>query len=243
MGKKIQSPAERARIQQAAAERRREKEMKQFKILTTALAAIIAIAAIVALIVHLHGLSGLPAEIKDVSTIQDNWIVIDTNNKVSKRYHHPASFDIPAGYTKSDFSLFNDEYERDFYVEADSEDAVVSSVYVCAAPELTAAEYIQRLLDYSGTALNEGTTVETGEPFSAAIAGKDAQCLYLHYTVTAEDGSTQAYGCLYTAFNAPKNVCVYASISGAYTTPENVQTAETLLAEAETLLAGLTIVE
>jgi len=36
---------------------------------------------------------------------------------------------------------------------------------------------------------------------------------------------------------------VYASVSGSYTTPENVQTVETLLSEAETLLAGLTLVK
>lgn len=234
------TPADRARIQQAAAERRHAKEMKQFIILI-----IITVVLIAALFIGsaVKNMVTLPVELKDLSSIQDNWIVIDTNNRVSKRYHHPASFDIPAGYTKSEFTLFNDDYQQDFFVEADSDDALVDSVYVCAAAELTAEEYIQRLAENSSAMLNAGTTVETGEPFNATVAGKEASCLYLRYTVTAEDGSTQAYGCLFTAFNVPRNVCVYASISGAYTTPENVQTVETLLSEAETLLAGLTLVK
>jgi len=234
------TPADRARIQQAAAERRQEKEMKQFKIL---LIATVVLIAVIFVALAVKNMATLPSEIRDTSKIQDNWIVIDADPKVAKRYHHPATYDIPAGFSRTEFSLFNDEHEQDVHIEADAENSVVDSVYICAAAELTAKDYVQRLVDYSGAALNPGTTVETSEPFTATIAGKEAHCLYLHYTVTAEDGSTQAYGCLYTAFDAPRNVCVYASVSGSYTTPENVQTVETLLSEAETLLAGLTLVK
>ncbi len=240
MGKKVLTAGERNRVRQAAAQRRKEKEMKQY---ITLLIALVCVVALVILVSVIRSAVTTPAEIRNLSAIEDNWVVIDADNKLSTRYHHPASFDVPAGYHTTDFTLMTDEVQRDFYVEADDENAVVESVYICAAPELTAAEYMQRLVEYSPTALNEGDTVETGEPFTAVIAGKEAHCLYLAYTSAAEDGTMQAYGCLYTAFDAPKNVCVYASVSGGYTTPDHIQTVETLLAEAEMLLAGLTIMK
>lgn len=240
MGKKVLSAGERSRVRQAAEQRRKEKEMKQY---TTLLIALVCVIAVIGLVMVMKNAFTQPKEIRSLNAVEDSWIVIDADNTTGTRYHHPASFVVPAGYHATDFTLMTDDVQRDFYVEADDENAVVESVYVCAAPELTAAEYMQRLVDYSPAALNEGDTVETGEPFTATIAGKEAHCLYLAYTSAAEDGTMQAYGCLYTAFDAPKNVCVYASVSGGYTTPESIQTVETLLAEAETLLAGLTIMK
>lgn len=233
------TPADRARIKQAAAEHRQEKEMKQFKIL---LITTVVLIAVVYAGFAVKNMITLPAEIRDISTIQDNWIVIDTDNKVSKRYHHPASFTVPEGYTRDEFSLFNDDVQQDFLINAEAEDAVVESVYVCAASELTPDEYIERTIGNSSFSVTEGTTVKAGEPFKATINGMEASCVHLTYTKGSGD-EAQAYGCLFAAFAAPKKVCVYTVISGAYTTPEGVQSAQTLLAEAETLLAGLTIVK
>ena len=240
MGKKTLTSADRARIQKAAAERRNAKETRQMIILSVALPAVIAVVAIVVAAVNA---STLPAEIRDLSAIQDNWIVIDTDNTVRKRYHHPASFDVPAGYTLDEFDTSNDVNQRSFLVVADSEDAVVEQVHVSAAANWTAEQYIGNVLANCTSIVNEGFTCTPGEPFEATIAGKAAKCLYLRYNGINEAGEAVGYGCLYIGFDAPRNVGVYAIVSGAYTTPDKVQTTEVLLAESETLLAGLTIVE
>ena len=106
-----------------------------------------------------------------------------------------------------------------------------------SAPNLNGEEYIQRSIEMRENALNTGSTVTIGEPFTATVAGETAHCLYMCFSTVEGD-----YGCLLLGFDAPRNVCVTAILSGAYTTPENMQTQEQLLAEAEVLLAGLTIV-
>ena len=229
------TPAERARIKQQADEKRKAKENKVFY--TLVIITVLIIAA-VALNSVLRDALTLPAEIRDLSSIQDNWLVIDTDNHVSKRYHHPGSFDAPAGYSQGDFTKYNDGVARDFYLVADDPEAAVNLIYVDSAPELTAREYIQRSIDMYADALTEGSSVTLGEPFTATIAGEEAQCLYMHFSTAEGD-----YGCLLMGFDAPRNVCITASLSGAYTTPEAVQTQEQLLAEAQTLLAGLTIMK
>ena len=227
------TPAERTRIRQQAADKRKARENKVFYILVIITVAIV---AVIALSNVVRDALTLPSEIRDLSLIQDNWLVIDTDSRVSKRYHHPASFDIPAGYSQGDFTKYNDGVARDFYLVADAPEAAVSLLYVDAAPNLTAAEYIQRSIDMHGSALTEGASASLGEPFTATVAGEQAQCLYVVFN-TPEG----AYGCLLLGFDAPRSVCVTAILSGAYTTPENVQTQEQLLAEAQTLLAGLRI--
>ena len=234
MGKHTQSTAERERIRQDAEKRRKDKENKVFY--TLVIITVIIVAAFF-IINHFVKESAYPELIRDTSTIQDNWIVIDVDNKVTKRYHHPASFDIPEGYVPGDFSKYRDGVARDFYLEASDPEATVSIIYVDAAPELTGEEYISRTFTMYQSTLNEGSTVQAGLPFTATIAGETAHCLYLRYSTTEGD-----YGCLLVGFDAPDNVCVTASLSGKYVTDGNVQTQEELLAEAGVLLDGLTII-
>ena len=247
MSKKTLTPADRERIRQEAAGRKQARENRTMYILC-AITLVILLAVIV--IPRIYDAVTLPVEISDLDDIQANWVVIDTNSKVSKRYHHPASFDFPQGYgeveqafgttgEKRVYSKYNDGVARDFFLTALDETASVNNIYVDAAASLTAEAYIARCLELRSSALNEGTSVTlVSEPFSATIAGKEAQCLYLRYSEAKGD-----YGVLICAFDAPRNVCVYAQLTGAYTGPETVQTQEELLAQAQTLLAGLTIVE
>ena len=234
MANQNMSAADRARVRQEAEARRKAKDDKVFYTLVIITVAIIAIVALTMLI---RNAVTTPAEIRDLSAIQENWIVIDTDSKLSKHYHHPASFDAPAGYAKGEFTKYNDGVAQDFYLIAEDPNAMVASVYVDAAPDLTAEGYIQRAIEMHGNALNEGTTVTVGEPFTATIAGEKAQCIYLLYSTTQGN-----YGCLLAGFDAPRSVCVTAILSGAYVTEGDAQTAEELLGQAQTLLAGLSII-
>lgn len=234
MGKHTQSTADRTRIRQEAEQRRQNKENKVFY--TLVIITVIIVAAFF-LIRFISQELSLPARIVNTSSIQDNWVVIDVDNKLSKRYHHPASFDIPAGYEQGDFTKYNDGVARDFYLVATDPEAMVNLIYVDAAAELTAEDFIQRTVEMRENALNTGSTVVAGEPFTATIAGEEAQCLYLVYSTEQGD-----YGCLVCSFDAPRNVCVTAILSGSYVTDGNVQTQEQLLEQAQVLLSGLTII-
>lgn len=247
MGKKINHRATQAQNQQAIARRRQAEEAqkkewwavhgKQVWIAVIA-AVVLVIAGIV--VYNLYVDSTLPTRIKDVSTIQDDWLVIDTDNKVSKRYHHPASFTVPQGYTKSDFTTHSDGVQRDFHCNADSEDALVETFFISAASELNAETYIQRVIENAPLAISdENTQVANAEPLKGVIAGRDAHYLYMTYSL---DENT-AYSCLFVAYDAPSNVVVYSVLSSRDGAPEAVPGVEALLAEANTLLVGLTIVE
>nr|MBR4281687.1 hypothetical protein [Clostridia bacterium] len=228
----------RTHVQKKAALQRQEKENTVFYFLVNiSLALFVFITGSIFLYRIIRDAVTLPKEIRDTAAIQENWIVIDADNSTSVRYHTPASFDFPEGYTRSAFYTYEEKVTQDFYLMADDETANVALIYVYAAPELTATENVERVRDMYVDALNEGDNVtQVGEAFTAIIAGETAHCVYLRYSTALGD-----YGTLFCNFDAPRNVCVTALISGAYTDAENVQTQEQLLAEAETLLAGLTI--
>lgn len=248
MGKKINHRATQAQNQQAIARRRRAEEEKK-KAWWEAHTRHVVIAVVVAVVLLIAGIVGynlyvdskLPAKIRDISAIEDSWIVIDTDSTVSKRYHHPASFTLPEGYTKSEFTTSSDGVQRDFHCNADSEDALVETFFISAANGLNAETYIQRVIANAPNALADETTkVARAEPLKGVIAGKDANYLYMTY----ENGDgTSAYSCLFVAYDAPSDVVVYSVLSSRDAAPDAVPGVDALLAEAETLLAGLTIVK
>lgn len=229
------TPADRQRIKQEAADRRKAQENKVFFILTAITVAIFAVVLLYRPVVNFFT---LPAEIHNLSSIQDDWVVIDADNTTGTLYHHPATFPAPEGYTLSSFYTSEELVTQDIYLVADDPEADVAIIYVFAAPELTAQENIARYREMYGDALNAGDSVVLGEPFTATIAGEKALCIYMRYSTAVGD-----YGCLVCSFDAPRNVCVTASLSGKYAEAGQAQTQEELLAQAQTLLADLTIVK
>lgn len=250
MGKKVNRRATQAQNQLAISKRRRAEEARRkawwdahLKHVIIGIAAAVAVVLLVVLGWNLYTDSLLPVEIKNLSAVEDNWLVIDTDNTTRTRYHHPASFTMPEGFTKSEFSTYNDGIQRDFYCIADSEDSLVENIYIAAASELNAETYIQRVIDNAPLSLSdENTQVQNAEPLKGVVAGKEATYIYLTYS-TGEGENATAYSCVFVAFDAPRNVVVHAVVSSRSGAPEAVPSVDALLAEAETLLAGLTIVE
>lgn len=234
MGNKNLSPADRKRIRQNAEARKAARENRLYYIL---IAITLVVVAFIFITPVVKDFFTLPAEIRDLSAIEPDWLVIDTDRNLPKRYHHPASLTIPEGYVKGDFSKYRDGVAQDFYLVSTDENAPVSSIHVDASANLTAEAYIQRSIGMYTSALTEGSSVTMGEPFTATIAGEEAQCIYMVFSTP--NGS---YSCLFCGFDAPRNVCVTAVINGSYTTADAVLTQDAFLAQAQTLLAGLTIV-
>ncbi len=166
--------------------------------------------------------------------VQPGWLVIDVDSSVHRHYVHPATFTIPKGFSRGEFTKYVDGVAQDFYLIADDEAAPVANIYVDAVSGVTSKELIQRYISLSDTLPD---TPSIGAPFTAEVAGETAACLYMHYSEERGD-----YGVLVCFFDAQGDICVNALLTGAYTTPENVQTQEELLEQARTLLAGLTII-
>ena len=224
-----------ARIRQAAEKKRKAKENKVFY---TLLIITVSIVAVVILLKTISPLFASHDATINLNGIEDDWLVIDLNEQGAKRYHHPASFTAPEGYSLGKFSKYNDGVSRDFYYIADDPTNPVAVLYVDATAKLTAEQYLQNSIALNNSALGSGVSVTMGEPFSAVISGETAQCLYMHFSTPTGD-----YGSLLLGIDAPNDVCIIANISGADTTPENVQTQEQLLTAADNLLVGLTIIK
>lgn len=169
--------------------------------------------------------------------VQDNWVIIDTSeDSKNPLYHHLADFDYPEGFQPDDFTVFSDGVQQDFYGTAVEDSGVVCDFYVAATKNLSADEYIDTLLDFE-------SHQTASEPKQAVIAGKDAKYVYLTFDESDTDGEGMAFSCLCIYFDTPQGSAVSAMIN-SYTLPAaEVPDEAALLAEAEHILAGLTLVK
>ena len=166
---------------------------------------------------------------------QDNWVIIDTSASGAQRYEHLATFDIPAGYTRDDYSTYTDENAQDFFCIADDRSAVVQDLYVSGSKALDAAEFPTTVLSYN-------MHKAAGEPRQLKVNGQDCHALYM---VTDEseyygEGLNLAHMSFY--FDAG-NACVTVVLRSNMLPMEQLPDEATMLAEAEKLLAGLTVMK
>ncbi len=178
----------------------------------------------------LRGLNGKPLGVKD------NWVVVDCDEGDGQKYYHLADFDLPEGYELDDFSAYNDENEQDFYCTNTSGEGPVQNFYVSAVKNQESEAYLQRLLSM-------GMHMDGGDPTKAAIAGKDANYVYLVFDASDETQSGVAYGSLCIYMDTPQGSSVSVMINGRVAPAAEIATEEQLLVEAEKILANLTIVD
>ncbi len=168
---------------------------------------------------------------------QDNWLILNGADDGDKpRYYHLADFDAPEGFTLDDFTALDGDVQQDFYYTSTAEDGIVQDVYVSAARNLKAADYVQRLLSF-------GMHKEAGTPTAGTIAGKDAHYVYLVFDESDTDGEGMAYSCLCIYVDTPQGSAVSAMVNSRTLPLAEVPTEAELLAEAEILLAGLNLVK
>lgn len=169
--------------------------------------------------------------------VEDNWLIIDTaKTNDDNRYHHLANFDIPEGYEKGEFTVFTDGVQQDFYCKPVEEGGVICDFYVAAAKNMSGEEYLKALLALQ-------THQSASEPKKAVIAGKDVNYVYMIFDESDTDGEGMAFSCLCIYIDTPQGSAVSAMIN-SYTVPAAEMPDEaTLLAEAEHILSGLTIIK
>lgn len=167
---------------------------------------------------------------------QDNWLILDTASSGNPRYEHLADFDIPAGYTRDEYSLYKDGKQQDFFCVAQDEADPVQDVYVTGAKGVDAMTYPQVILSY-------GLHKEAGEPRQLTIAGQECSAVYLVSDESEWSGAGMAIAHMSFYFPTDTNACISVTLRSGTMPFEQLPDEATLLAAAETLLAGLTIME
>lgn len=248
MSRKINHRATQLRSQQAANARRRQEKDKRSafwaahgrKIRLAVILVIVAAALYAAyqLGSMLYRALNQPAELTDLSAIEESWIVIDTDPGKDKRYHHPATFDIPEGYANADYMKFRNNVQQAIQALPADDAAPVASIYVDAVANKSARTYLDETMDKLNRQQAQPPLQLEG-PLASTIAGKPARCVYAR--CSAADG--QEFSALYVAFDAPGGVCVFAILTSDECASGQAPDCQTLLSEAEVLLAGLTIVQ
>lgn len=168
---------------------------------------------------------------------EDNWLIIDTaDTNADPRYRHLADYDIPEGYKKDEFTVFTDDIQQDFYCKPVEKGGVICDFYIAAAKNMTGATYLDTLLSYQ-------THKTATEPKQAVIAGKDTTYVYMTFDESDTDGEGMGFSCLCIYMDTPQGSAVSAMVN-SYTVPvEEMPDEATLLAEAEYILSGLTLVK
>ena len=196
-----------------------------------ALAAAAIVLAVIALAVVVIGAVSDPLKGK-----QDNWVIINTSNTTNANYRHLADFDIPQGYTRDDYSTYSDDVTQDFFCIADDRSAIVQDVYISGSKNLSAA-------DFPATVLSYNLHKEAGEPRQLTVSGKEGYALYL---ITDEseyygEGLHMAHISIY--FDTAAGACVTTTFRSNMMPLEELPDEATMLAEAERILANLTLVK
>lgn len=198
--------------------------------------ALIAAAAVIAVIVAATVLAGALND--PLRGRQDNWLIIDTAaSSKEHRYEHLADFTVPAGYTQGEYSLYKDDAnQQDFFCIADDSASPVQDVYVTGAKGVAAADYPAAVLAY-------GIHKEAGEPRRLTINGQACSAIYLISDESEWSGEGMAIAHMSFYFDAGANACVSATFRSGTMPFEQLPDEATMLAEAETILAGLTLVK
>lgn len=195
--------------------------------------AVIALAAIAVIVLVWLGCK---AAFDPLRGKQDNWLILDVSASSSPNYQHLADFTIPAGYTRDDYSLYKDGIQQDFFIIADDESRAVQDVYVTGAKGISAAAYPTVVLNY-------GLHKEAGEPRTLTIGGQECTAVYLISDESPWSGEGMAIAHMGFYFETGKNACVSATFRSGTMPFEQLPDEATMLAEAEAILSGLTLIK
>ncbi len=234
--------AERAAQRQKAAQRQAFWAQHKKPIIISAVAAVAAIVLIFLGCKLFIGPGGsIPNFFGTLRGVQDNWIVTNTGTTSSPRYYKMGEYDAPQGYTLDpDYNVSSDKLNQSLYFNADSQDAVISTIYLSGVKDVSAAEQLDKVLDY-------GMYQESSGPLSGTLGGHEASYAYFLYSTTEnapEDASLEeleGYAGLCVYIDTVQDSCVLVMLNSATASLADAPSQETLLAAAEELVARLTI--
>lgn len=247
MGTKNMNEADRQRIREEAAAKRKAKENKQFWIL---MGITLVVALVLFLIPVIKRSMAYPDRIRDMDDVETSWVVRDLNprtnlnkntsnvdnapNVMEPRYYHLASMAPPEGYTQEEnFTYSDNPDDRDLHFIANEPGGTLESVFAVGIPNKDAQKHATdatQVLSVNGI---PSAIVE------AKIAGRDV----LYSLSTYPQSESTAFTCLNIYLDTPHDACVLLMLKG-YDLPADQQPVlEAFLTEAEALLPLLEIAE
>lgn len=166
--------------------------------------------------------------------VEDNAIIRNLGSTKSPLYFDFGSFDAPEGYTSDpDYNPPSDKNEHNFYYYTDDEERVIREVFVTGVKEKTGAEMAE-------TVINSGMYLSTSEKRTAEIAGHPVTYLYAQGNPSADDSSVY-YAVLIMYVDTVKDSSVLINCTSQRGALEELPTEEAMVADAETILANLTV--
>lgn len=156
--------------------------------------------------------------------------------EIDDLYYEMANMKTPDGYTPEAYELFvnGDTQERNRYFVTDDESKLVKSVYVTGVKEKSGAEMIENVAGQASSYTMQG------EAKQAEIAGHQVNYLYAQNVASDEDESILSAS-LIMYVDTIADSCVLVNCISDKLAQEELPTEEALLAEAESILACLTI--
>lgn len=247
MGTKNMTEADRKRIREEAAAKRKSKENKQFWIL---MGITLVVALILILIPVIKRNMAYPDRIRNLDDVQANWVIHDLNPRTNvnkntsnvdnapkvnePRYYHLATMKTPEGYTQEEnFTFSSNQDDRDLHFIAKEPGGTLESVFVVGIPNKDAKKHATDATQVLSVNGMPSTIVESN------IAGVD---LLYSLSIYPQSEST-AYSCLNLYLDTPHDACVLVMLKGYDLPTEEQPPLEAFLAEAEALLPLLEIEE
>ena len=249
--KKINYRAEQARRKNAekAEQKRKAAERKELWDKHGKQIIIIAVAAVAALVLIWLGCKwfvgpggSIPNFFGTLRGVESDWVVTNTGTTAKPRYYKMAEFSTPEGYTLDpEYNVSSDQLTQTLYFTADDENALVQTIYVSGVKGYTAADQIARVLDY-------GFFKDASGAIAGTLGGHEVQYVYMLCPNDADEESAEkpdterigyASVCVYA--DSVQDSCVLVMLNSATATLAEAPSMETMLAEADRLVAGLTL--
>ena len=235
--------AEKAEQRRKTAERRElwDKHGKQIIIIAAA-----AVAAIVLIWLGCKWFIGpdgsIPNFFGTLRGVESDWIVTNTGTTSRPRYYKMAEFASPEGYTLDpEYNAPSDSRVQTLAFRANDEGAPVQLVYVSGVKGYTASEQLERLQGYS-------FFTESSGAISGTLGGQEVQYIYMLCPTDADaesadkpDTERNGYASFCVYADSVLGSCVLVMLNSATATLAEAPSMETMLAEADRLVAGLTL--
>ncbi|MBQ7865895.1 MAG: hypothetical protein IJ350_05935 [Clostridia bacterium] len=218
------------------AERQAKYQQNKKKIWTAVIAAAVALVLIIIAVDFFYTPNGsMRVFFGQLMGAKDNALIGQMDNDL---YYTFGYMDTPEGYTPEEFILYSNSSptaEQDFYYVAEDESKAINNIYVTSVEGTTAPAMLETILGY--------TTYDTmTEAKTATVGGHEVHYIYAQDTSESEATMGQCFSLLIMYVDTIQESCILVNTTSPYVASmEEVPTEETLLAEAEAILAKLSL--
>lgn len=190
----------------------------------------------------------IPNFFGNLQGVQENWVVTNQGTTNAPRYYKMGEFTAPEGYTLDpEYNISSDKRDKTFYYTADDENAVIQSIYVAGVKNRSASEMVEMVSGYSMFAEEPTISADpVGGQKGQWMLGiiNDEEITEEETEENAEEEAELKIGHMQMNLysESVQNSCVLVFMNSKSAVPaEEIPSKEEFLAEAEKILAHLTV--